>query len=217
MHDAPNGPNARHALAAEQRTDHIVAAALAEFAHAGYAGATVGDIARRAGTTAPALLRAFASKEEIFREVVRSTLVGVLRTMEAPHLPPAHQSTQDAVRDFAHRYWSTMQRPELTALLRLTIAELPRFPELAVFHTSETLERFLHELERIIERGIERGELHALDVRAAARTVLATLAAHALWFAHPDVYAGLIGPDLERAAAATIESVLRTLSPVMVE
>ena len=217
MHDSHNGHNTRHALAAEERADHIVAAALAEFADAGYAGVTVGDIARRAGTTTPALLRAFASKEEIFREVVRSTLVGVLRTLEVAHLPPADQSTPDAVRDFAHRYWSTMQRPELSALLRLTMAELPRFPELAVFHATETLERFLHELERIIERGIERGELRPLDVRASARTVLATLAAHALWFAHPDVYAGLIGTDREHAAAATIESVLRTLAPVAME
>ena len=201
-------------LAIEEYTDRIVAAALAEFGQKGYAATHLGDIARRAGLSTPALLHLFTSKEEIFREVVRSTLIDALRSLDCGALPASDASAVDAVRAFARRYWSTMERPELTAMLRLTISELPRFPELAVFHATETLERFLRALERIIENGIARGELRAVDVRASARTVLATLAAHALWFAYPDVYAGLIGHDRERAAAATIESIIRSLAPI---
>ena len=199
---------------ADERTDQIVAAALAEFGQAGYASARLAEIARRAGITLPSLLQQFPTKEEIFREVVRSTLIDSLRSLEAGALPSAEATTVDAVRDFARRYWHTMERPELVSVLRLTISELPRFPELAVFHATETLERFLRALERIIERGVSRGELRPLDVRASARTVLATLAAHALWFAHPEVYAGLIGADRERAAAATIEALIQSLAPL---
>src|SRR6476659_10220921 len=95
--------------------------------------------------------------------------------LRSPRLP-------NAVRALARRYWTTMERPELVAIVRLAIGELPRFPELAVFHATEALERFVRTLERIIEGGIARGELHPVDARAAARTILATLAAHALWF-----------------------------------
>ena len=117
------------------------------------------------------------------------------------------------MRAFARRYWNTMERPELVAILRLAVGELPRFPELAVFHATEALERFVRTLERIIEAGIARGELRPVDVRASARTILATLAAHALWFAHPGIYAGITGSDRERAAAATIETLVQVLSP----
>jgi len=107
-----------------------------------------------------------------------------------------------------------MERPELVAIVRLAIGELPRFPELAVFHATEALERFVRTLERIIEGGIARGELRPVDARAAARTILATLAAHALWFAYPGIYAGITGRDRERAVATTIETLIQTLGPV---
>ena len=217
MHQRCTGQFPTHPFAdddAADGTDAIVAAALAEFADRGFAAVMLEDIARRAGLETPVLLRAFASKEQLFREVVRSTLVAAVRTLGVAGLAEQDAPAADAMRAFARRYWAAMERPELTALLRLTIAELPRFPELAVFHATETLERYLHELERIIARGVARGELHAIDVRAAARTVLATLAAHALWFAYPEVYVGLVGTDRERAATATIETLIRTLAPV---
>jgi AcrR family transcriptional regulator len=69
-------------------------------------------------------------------------------------------------------------------------------------------------LERIIERGIARGELRPIDSRAAARTILATLAAHALWFAYPAIYGGIIGHDRERAVETTIETLIHSLRPV---
>ena len=40
-----------------------------------------------------------------------------------------------------------------------------------MFHATETLERFVRTLERIIEGGISRGELRPVDARAAARTI----------------------------------------------
>ena len=199
----------------DQRADRIVAAALAAFGEKGYAESRLADIARRACVSQSTLLRYFPSKEEIFREVVRSTLLENLRAEPeaTPDLaaPRADGSSSDAVRAIARRYLSTMERPELAGITRLIIAELPRFPELAVLHATEALERFVHLLERTIERGVARGELRPVDIRAAARTILATLAAHALWFAYPAIYGGVTGGDRERAAAATIETLIQAL------
>lgn len=200
-------------LPSDERADGIVAAALAEFAEHGYAATRLADIARRAGVSATTLSRAFPSKEELFREVVRSALFDV---RGAPELAPpaAHQSAVDAVRAFVRHYWHTMERPSLIAIVRLAIGELPRFPELAAFHASERLERLVRLLERIIRDGAARGELRpAADARAAARTIVATVAAHALWFAYPAIYAGVTGEDRERAAAATIETLVQSLHP----
>ena len=216
--DLALGPTLGQPDEPDERTDRIVAAALAVFAEKGFAETHLSDIARRAGTSRATLLRHFPSKDEIFREVVRSTLLAGLAERDGAERASAERGSPDdatavdAVRAFAQRYWDTMERPELVAILRLVVGELPHFPELAVFHATESLERLARTLERIIARGIARGELRAVDVRAAARTILATLAAHALWFAYPHIYAGLTGDDRDRAAAATLETLLAALA-----
>ena len=193
--------------------DRIIAAALVVFGENGYGATRLTDIARRAGVSASTLLRYFPSKDEIFREVVRSTLLDTLSVRDHSAAESTGESAVDAIRALARRYWSTMERPELAALVRLVIGELPRFPELAVFHATEGLERFVRTLERIIEGGVARGELRPQDVRAAARTILATLAAHALWFAYPGIYGGLTGDDRDRAISTTIEMLIQALGP----
>jgi hypothetical protein len=161
---------------------------------------------------------AIISNQRVFdlygRDVVRSTLLAGACDVEHDRSSDAlavYRTAADALRGFARRYWTTMERPELVAILRLVVAELPRFPELAVFHATETLERFVRTLERIIERGVVGGELRAVDVRAAARSIVATLAAHALWFAYPGIYAGLTGADPALAASQTIETIVCAL------
>jgi TetR/AcrR family transcriptional regulator len=212
--DVHNGSALGAPLPSDERADLILDAALAEFGEHGYANTKLADIARRAGVSTSTVLRCFPSKDEIFREVVRTTLIGSLSARDDAAVPAEEPSTADAVRVLARRYWTTMERPEMVAIVRLIIGELPRFPELAVFHATEALERFVRTLERIIEGGITRGELRPTDTRAAARTILATLAAHALWFAYPGIYAGITGTDRERAIGTTIETLIQALGPV---
>ena len=214
MTDSPFVPAFESPLPDDEPRDLILAAALVVFGENGYADTRLADIARRAGMSTSTMLRYFPSKDEIFREVVRSTLLGSLSARDDAPVQASEPSAADAVRALARRYWTTMERPEMAAIVRLIIGELPRFPELAVFHASEALERFVRTLERIIHAGIARGELRPVDVRAAARTILATLAAHALWFAYPGIYAGITGADRERAVFTTIETLVQALGPV---
>jgi AcrR family transcriptional regulator len=211
--DSQLGASVEAASPHDGRADQIIAAALVAFGETGYAETKLADIARRAGVSTSTVLRYFPSKDEIFREVVRTTLIGSLSARDDAAVPAETPSAADAVRALARRYWTTMERPEMAAIVRLIIGELPRFPELAVFHATEALERFVRTLERIIEDGIARGELRPVEPRAAARTILATLAAHALWFAYPGIYAGITGSDRERAVATTIETLIQALGP----
>ena len=197
----------------DDEADRIAAAALAAFDSCGYVETALDDIARLAGVPRDALLDHFASKDDIFRDVVRSTLLGSLSARDDAAVPAEEPSAADAVRAFARAYWTTMSRPELAMVVRLIVSELPRFPELAVLHATEALERFARALERIIARGIARGEIRPVDERAAARTILATLAAHAVWFAYPSIYGGLTGTDRERAISTAIEILIRALVP----
>ena len=195
----------------DARVDRILAAAIDAFGTRGFTDTTLTGIARRAHVSTATVLLHFASKDELFREIVRTMVIATLDPA-AREAIDERASAADELRAVARRYWRTMERPELVAILRLVIGELPRFPELAALHATEGLERLVHALERILLRGIARGELRPVDVRATARTIVATLAAHALWFAHPGSYGGLAGPDRDRAAEATIETVIQMLS-----
>ncbi len=112
VNDSDFAPSAG-ASVADDRAERIVVAALAEFSENGYSGSRLESVARRAGISKPTLLRHFASKDEIFREVVRSTLVGC---MEPLHERLAHTnggpvSAVEQIREFANSYWAMMETP----------------------------------------------------------------------------------------------------------
>jgi AcrR family transcriptional regulator len=68
---------------AEERREAVLAAALEEFARAGYHGASTDAIARRAGISQPYLFRLFGSKKELYLAGVRRCFRRTLETMQA--------------------------------------------------------------------------------------------------------------------------------------
>jgi hypothetical protein len=74
-----------------------------------------------------------------------------------------------------------------------------------VFHASEVIGRAVTRLEAVLQDGVRRGEVRPIDVRTAARVVLAALITYAVWFASPGVYAEVTGADRHRAKEAVID------------
>jgi AcrR family transcriptional regulator len=68
---APTRPASRLEVEPGRRGE-ILSAALQVFAEKGYDAGTMRDIARRVGVTEPAIYRHFASKEDLFLELLRS-------------------------------------------------------------------------------------------------------------------------------------------------
>ncbi len=66
---------------AEDRPREICAAALAVFAEKGFAAAKLDDIAKRAGVSKGTLYLYFTDKEQLFRAVVRDTVVPNVETL----------------------------------------------------------------------------------------------------------------------------------------
>jgi AcrR family transcriptional regulator len=207
----------RHPI--DARADRILASALDEFARRGFTGARETVIARRAGVSAATLRLYFPSKDELFREVIRSAVVTALRTAgpattgEGDAVPNAEQRVQGIARGF----WQSMEEPGRAALLHLSVGELPRYPELALFHATEVLGRTATRLERALADGVAAGELRVFDPRATARVILSALVTHAHWFAFPNIYSGITGADRDRAETAVLEVLLESLRPSGVE
>jgi AcrR family transcriptional regulator len=169
--------------APDERPQQIVDAALAVFDEQGLDGARLDDIARRAGIAKGTIYLYFPNKEELFREVVRSTLVSRL-SLAATELAerPADQPAVEQLCDYMREWWNFIRTPATLAVYRLVIGELHRFPELMAFYLEEVVKPARALVARIVERGIERGEFRPVDAMASARTIAALLVGHALWY-----------------------------------
>ena len=86
----------------EDRPAEIVAAALDEFVERGFAATRLEAVARRAGVTKGTLYLYFDSKEDLFKAVVRETIVPVIAQGEAlaqAHTGSARDLFEKLVRD----------------------------------------------------------------------------------------------------------------------
>ena len=83
----------------DQRSAAVLSAAITVFARYGFAKATMGDIAREAGMSRPALYLLFANKEALFQALTQGLLEQALAAAEAAWPPgaPAHPGLHDAL------------------------------------------------------------------------------------------------------------------------
>ncbi|MFL5701307.1 MAG: TetR/AcrR family transcriptional regulator [Ktedonobacteraceae bacterium] len=118
---------------AEKKRAQIRTAAKELFLRSGFQGTSTDAIAAAAGVSKETLYRYYASKEDLFMDVVRSL------TTERLHLaqwterstePTSRQDLRILLRAIARQVVETMVQPEYQAIVRLMLAELPRFPEL---------------------------------------------------------------------------------------
>jgi AcrR family transcriptional regulator len=157
-------------LAKETR---ILEAALSVFAEAGYSGASMDVIARRAGVSKPTLYQYFGSKEQLFEAIMFSGRDHMLESFE-------HPSPQGMVSDlyaFAWHYADIVLRPEFLSLARLVIGEAQRFPEIGKFYQASGPDRVLAGMMRYLERQRAAGRLAFQDAELAAQDLWALILA----------------------------------------
>jgi AcrR family transcriptional regulator len=151
----PRKPAARHGRG--ERREAIIAAALEEFSVRGFADTRLDDVARRAGVAKGTIYLYFRDKESLFQELVRAMvrpLVGAIATAPLHALPI--RAVAEMIADvFVDEIFGTPRKH----VLRLIIAEGPRFPKLAEFYYREVIARVLPVLRARLALAAERGEL----------------------------------------------------------
>lgn len=161
------------------RPSEILAAALSSFAERGYAATRLDDVATRAGVTKGTLYLYFRNKEELFKAVVRQSLVPNIARAEA--VVAQSDEPSDILLERLLRQWVELSTTPLSALPKLILTEAGNFPDLARFYLDEVAGRGLALMRRVLRRGIERGEFRPLDTAAAARCAVAPLLMAMLW------------------------------------
>src|SRR4030081_1807866 len=164
----------------EERPKQILDAALAVFAERGLAAARLDDIARRAGLSKGTIYLYFPTKEELFRAVIRNSVITFIERGEA-RLEELGDPLQ-ALAAWMEGFWSYLRSPVFPAMHRLVNSEYHTFPDLAAFYAKEVVERAHRLVCGTLERAMQRGQLRSMDPLVAARMLSALFVTHALWY-----------------------------------
>jgi AcrR family transcriptional regulator len=194
----------------EERPGQIVEAALHVFGERGLANARLEDIATRAGVSKGTIYLYFDNKEELFREVIRSTMIANIERGEA--LGPLASATEhlDAVLT---GWWQFARSPTFERIFRLVMGELHDFPDLAAFYSKEVITRGARLFSGIVERGIASGEFGNVDPKVAARMLMGTVISHAVWCSKSHIFTHVAGQSDAEVLAQIRSFFLSALRP----
>jgi AcrR family transcriptional regulator len=164
-----------------ERPQEIVEAAFTEFSRNGYATTTLDQIAERAGVTKGTIYVYFENKEHLFISMVREFTKATMDIVQG--MFETHEgSTADLLRtQFSFIYEHIVEDRRRREVLRMLIAEAPRFPELADRYHAEILRPCLDMLKQAIQRGMDRGEIRKSSIINHPQVVIAPIALVDLW------------------------------------
>lgn len=168
----------RAARAAERR-EAIIEAALDEFIARGFAATRLEDVAKRAGVAKGTIYLHFKDKESLFEELIRSALVPLIGRLGAPPSPGG--SVRDTLEAFAQTFIQEVAATRRGDIVRLIVAEGPRFPAVADFYYREVVSRGLAAMRALIELGIARGEVANVALKNFPQIVVAPAILAVIW------------------------------------
>jgi len=142
----------------------VVEAATTLFLRHGYLGTSMDQIAAFAAVSKPTVYKFFADKEQLFSEIVMSTLDRAGDPFRAELAALAETDHLDAdLRQLGHRYLATVTQPTVLQLRRLVIGASPQLPDLARAYYERAPEQTLRALAGCFGRLAERGLLQPGD------------------------------------------------------
>jgi AcrR family transcriptional regulator len=164
---------------AAERRQAIIEAALDEFIARGFTATRLDDIAKRAGVAKGTIYLHFKDKESMFEELIRTAIVPLIGRMHAP--PPIGGSVRDAVEAFAKAFIQEIASTRRAEIVRVIVAEGPRFPAIADFYYREVVSRGLAGMRALIELGISRGEIKNKNLARFPQIMVAPALIAVIW------------------------------------
>lgn len=154
----------------------ILRAATDLFLELGYDGTSLAKVAATAGVSTATLFKRFPTKAALFDAIV----TGHWAVGEQPEEPPRTGDPRAGLRTIGLRYADLMTRPEMVALFRIVIAEVPRFP-VGRRHFSLGKLPFWDAVRTYIEAESAAGTLRVEDAEVATTHFLGMIATFCFW------------------------------------
>ena len=172
-------PASNRAARALERRAAIVEAAMEEFIARGFAATRLDDIAKRAGVAKGTIYLHFKDKESMFEELVRIVIVPVVERLTA--VPPPTGTVRELVETLAGNFLKEVMNTRRGDLVRLIVAEGPRFPAVADFYYREVVSRGIAAMRALIELGIARGEIQQKNLALYPQIMIAPAMIAVIW------------------------------------
>lgn len=139
----------------------ILQAARQEFHASGYAGASMGRVAERAGVSTKTMYRLIPTKAELFQSVISARISRFILEMDEEHLDGL--PVDEALEHILIAYGTLTFDPDTVSSLRLVLAECDRFPEIAAAFDELALRRTRQTMERWLRQQRDRGAIEIDD------------------------------------------------------
>lgn len=164
----------------EARPVELLDAALTLFVEKGYAATKVEEVAALAGVSKGTLFLYFATKQDLFKAVIRSNL--------ADHFPAWNQefdtfqgSTADMLSYAMQSWWERIGNTRASGITKLVTSEGSNFPEVVAFYEAEVMRPGRALFKAILQRGIDRGEFRPMDTDTAVYSLVSTIFFLSMW------------------------------------
>ena len=164
----------------EARPGELLDAALTIFVDKGYAATRVEEVAALAGVSKGTLFLYFPSKEELFKAVVRESIAGRFQEWN-DELAQFEGDSAELLSRTLHSWWERIGMTAASGITKLVLSEAGTFPEIAAFYQNEVITPGHDLLKRILQRGIDRGELRPLNLEYAVYSLMAPMIFLVTW------------------------------------
>ena len=188
-----------------KRSDALNAAVL-EFLEKGYASTTLASIAERAQVSTATVFRHFPTKADIF-----GAIMGEVFGNDPNALPPCPESgdPRAGLLEIGRDYAAVLSDPQIRALFRVVIAEVPRFPELGHELYEKGKAPYLERLADYLAEEQKLGTLSAPDIDVAVRQFLGMINDVIFWPHMLVVDLEESEDQAERVVEAAVDTILR--------
>ena len=162
----------------EQRRHALMVAALDVFFEKGFAAAKIDEIAAKAGVSKGVVYLYFDSKQSLFE--------ALLDEFATPNVDALISHTEksdpiEALNDIASFAPLMVRTTPLPRLAKILIGESSAVPHFARLYKERIINRGLAAMERLIERGVSRGDFAPCEPKIAAKLIAAPLILSMVW------------------------------------
>src|SRR6185312_9155933 len=164
---------------AQQTRERLRTAAHRLFLRQGYLATSVDAILAEAGISSKeTLYRHYASKEALFADVLSHLTMeqpGFSERLVALPTPGDLEALREALTTLAREILAMMNQPGYLQLVRMVIAETPRFPQLGSLFLANVTQRGLTLIVGLLQAAREQRLIADVDLEAVAHTLLGGL------------------------------------------